>query len=100
MAWIMIRRRTPRHGEGFVVNVAQEVVIAVRGGGGGGGASAVWPAREGARVTDARLAAVEGERGLVLPHEDVSDMRWQKGSDRDRWLRGTRRHQSFRAAQA
>ncbi|GGS79011.1 SDR family oxidoreductase [Streptomyces violaceus] len=54
---------------------------------------------EPAEVADAVLAAVEDERFLILPHEDVLDMYRQKGSDYDRWLRGMRRYQSSLLAQ-
>jgi NAD(P)-dependent dehydrogenase (short-subunit alcohol dehydrogenase family) len=46
------------------------------------------------------LAAIEDERFLILPHEDVLDMYRQKGSDYDRWLRGMRRYQNSLPAQA
>jgi NAD(P)-dependent dehydrogenase (short-subunit alcohol dehydrogenase family) len=49
---------------------------------------------EPAEVADAVLAAIEDERFLVLPHEEVLGMYRQKGSDYDRWLRGMRRYQS------
>jgi NAD(P)-dependent dehydrogenase (short-subunit alcohol dehydrogenase family) len=55
---------------------------------------------EPAEVADAVLAAIEDERFLILPHEDVLDMYRQKGSDYDRWLRGMRRYQSSLLAQA
>ncbi|MFJ1730320.1 SDR family oxidoreductase [Streptomyces sp. NPDC088254] len=51
-------------------------------------------------VADAVLAAIEDERFLVLPHEDVLEMYRQKGSDYDRWVRGMRRYQSSLLAQA
>ncbi len=54
---------------------------------------------EPAEVADAVLAAMEDERFLVLPHEEVLDMYRQKGSDYDRWLRGMRRYQSSLSAQ-
>ncbi|KUL21125.1 SDR family oxidoreductase [Streptomyces regalis] len=49
---------------------------------------------EPADVADSVLAAIEDERFLILPHEDVLEMYRQKGSDYDRWLRGMRRYQS------
>ncbi|QKV96201.1 SDR family oxidoreductase [Streptomyces sp. NA02950] len=49
---------------------------------------------EPAEVADIVLAAIEDERFLILPHEDVLDMYRHKGSDYDRWLRGMRRYQS------
>ncbi|MEU6067544.1 SDR family oxidoreductase [Streptomyces sp. NPDC047082] len=55
---------------------------------------------EPAEVADAVLAAIEDERFLILPHEDVLEMYRQKGSDYDRWLRGMRRYQSSLLAQA
>jgi NAD(P)-dependent dehydrogenase (short-subunit alcohol dehydrogenase family) len=55
---------------------------------------------EPAEVADAVLAAMEDERFLILPHEDVLEMYRQKGSDYDRWLRGMRRYQSSLLAQA
>ncbi|MFI8836442.1 SDR family oxidoreductase [Streptomyces afghaniensis] len=54
---------------------------------------------EPADVADAVLAAMEDERFLILPHEDVLEMYRQKGSDYDRWLRGMRRYQSSLLAQ-
>ncbi|MEU0008073.1 SDR family oxidoreductase [Streptomyces sp. NPDC006314] len=54
---------------------------------------------EPAEVADAALAAIEDERFLILPHEDVLQMYRQKGSDYDRWLRGMRRYQSSLRAQ-
>lgn len=55
---------------------------------------------EPAEVADAVLAAIEDERFLILPHEDVLEMYRHKGSDYDRWLRGMRRYQSSLLAQA
>nr|WP_202559910.1 SDR family oxidoreductase [Streptomyces sp. SID5914] len=55
---------------------------------------------EPADVADCVLAAIEDERFLILPHEDVLTMYRQKGSDYDRWLRGMRRYQSSLLAQA
>ncbi|MDT9701504.1 hypothetical protein RMT89_37975 [Streptomyces sp. P17] len=55
---------------------------------------------EPAEVADAVLAAIENERFLVLPHEDVLETYRHKGSDYDRWLRGMRRYQSSLLAQA
>jgi NAD(P)-dependent dehydrogenase (short-subunit alcohol dehydrogenase family) len=55
---------------------------------------------EPAEVADAVLSAVEDERFLILPHEDVLEMYRQKGSDYDRWLRGMRRYQSSLLDQA
>lgn len=49
---------------------------------------------EPAEVADAVLTAMEDERFLILPHEEVLAMYRQKGSDYDRWLRGMRRYQS------
>lgn len=54
---------------------------------------------EPAEVADTVLAALEDERFLILPHEDVRRMYRQKGSDHDRWLRGMRRYQSSLLAQ-
>lgn len=44
-------------------------------------------------VADVVLAAVEDERFLILPHEQVLEMYRHKGADYDRWLRGMRRYQ-------
>ncbi|MFJ8085304.1 SDR family oxidoreductase [Streptomyces sp. NPDC096205] len=55
---------------------------------------------EPADVADAVLAAIEDERFLILPHEDVREMYRHKGSDYDRWLRGMRRYQRSLQAQA
>ncbi|WP_455753350.1 SDR family oxidoreductase [Streptomyces collinus] len=55
---------------------------------------------EPAEVADAVLAAIEDERFLILPHEDVLEMYRHKGSDYDRLLRGMRRYQSSLLAQA
>jgi NAD(P)-dependent dehydrogenase (short-subunit alcohol dehydrogenase family) len=55
---------------------------------------------EPAEVADAVLSAIEDERFLILPHEDVLQMYRQKGSDYDRWLRGMRRYQSSLLAQS
>ncbi|MFI7413083.1 SDR family oxidoreductase [Streptomyces sp. NPDC049627] len=49
---------------------------------------------EPAEVADAVLAAIEDERFLILPHEEVLEMYRQKGADYDRWLRGMRRYQN------
>lgn len=54
---------------------------------------------EPAEVADAVLAAIEDERFLVLPHEEVLEMYRHKGADYDRWLRGMRRYQSTLLAQ-
>lgn len=55
---------------------------------------------EPTEVADSVLTAIEDERFLILPHEDVLEMYRQKGSDYDRWLRGMRRYQSTLPAQA
>ncbi|MFI2348088.1 SDR family oxidoreductase [Streptomyces sp. NPDC019443] len=55
---------------------------------------------EPAEVADAVLAAIEDERFLILPQEEVLDMYRHKSSDYDRWLRGMRRYQSSLLAQA
>ncbi|MFC4603927.1 SDR family NAD(P)-dependent oxidoreductase [Rhodococcus kronopolitis] len=44
-------------------------------------------------VADIVLAAVQEERFLILPHEQVLEMYRNKGADYDRWLRGMRRFQ-------
>ncbi|MFI6014548.1 SDR family oxidoreductase [Streptomyces sp. NPDC051243] len=54
---------------------------------------------EPTEVADAVLAAIEDERFLILPHEDVLEMYRQKSSDCDRWLRGMRRYQRTLLAQ-
>jgi NAD(P)-dependent dehydrogenase (short-subunit alcohol dehydrogenase family) len=82
------------------VNVAQRVAVVTGGGGGIGGALVARLAREGARVVVADLDAIEDERFLILPHEDVPAMYRQKGSDYDRWPRGMRRYQNSLPAQA
>ncbi|MFJ4368046.1 SDR family NAD(P)-dependent oxidoreductase [Streptomyces chartreusis] len=94
------------------MNVAHRVAIVTGGGGGIGSALVARLAREGARVVDAEaartvsqtvdcdLAAIEDERFLILPHEDVLEMYRQKGSDYDRSLRGMRRYQNTLLAQA
>lgn len=48
---------------------------------------------EPARVADIVLEAIDEERFLILPHQQVLEMYRQKGSDYDRWLRGMRRYQ-------
>jgi NAD(P)-dependent dehydrogenase (short-subunit alcohol dehydrogenase family) len=45
------------------------------------------------QVADVVIEALDDERFLILPHENVLDMYRQKASDYDRWLRGMRRYQ-------
>jgi NAD(P)-dependent dehydrogenase (short-subunit alcohol dehydrogenase family) len=49
---------------------------------------------EPSQVADVVIKAMEEERFLILPHENVLDMYRQKASDYDRWIRGMRRYQS------
>ncbi|MFC7446860.1 SDR family oxidoreductase [Rhodococcus daqingensis] len=49
---------------------------------------------EPSQVADAVLAAMDEERFLILPHEQVLEMYRHKGADYDRWLRGMRRFQA------
>ncbi|TSD93644.1 SDR family oxidoreductase [Skermania sp. ID1734] len=49
---------------------------------------------EPAQVADIVLEAIDAERFLILPHEQVLQMYRQKGADYDRWLSGMRRYQS------
>ncbi|MFF3380503.1 hypothetical protein ACFYXF_47100 [Streptomyces sp. NPDC002680] len=53
-----------------------------------------------AEVADAVLVAIEDECFLILPHAHGPAMYRRKGSDHDRWMRGTRRHQSSLPAKA
>ncbi len=46
---------------------------------------------EPARVADAMVEAVRGNRFLVLPHPEVHEYERRKVDDRDRWLAGMRR---------
>lgn len=45
-------------------------------------------------VADVVMDAIDDERFLILPHEDVLGMYRGKGADYDRWLRGMRRIQA------
>jgi NAD(P)-dependent dehydrogenase (short-subunit alcohol dehydrogenase family) len=52
------------------------------------------------QVADVVIEAIDDERFLILPHENVLDMYRQKASDYDRWLRGMRRYQDRLRANA
>jgi NAD(P)-dependent dehydrogenase (short-subunit alcohol dehydrogenase family) len=43
------------------------------------------------QVADAVVAALAGERFLILPHPEVGEFVRRKAADRDRWLAGVRR---------
>ena len=60
---------------------------------GGAGVAGVDGMMEPDEVAECVIKAINEEKFLVLPHQEVSEYVMRKGNDRDRWIKGMQRLQ-------